>query len=153
MSTMTTSLPAELEEFEIEAGVCPTAEQLAQVRDQLAAEFPHLSVSVEIRDGALFVEAVPTCPDWCAHTITCDPASVDGAGEMWHQGAVTVISTAEHSSVSARLELFDHPVFCDEYPHRYSVEISGDLDVPIEHARALGEYLIAMADQYGPPRS
>jgi hypothetical protein len=29
------------------------------MRDQLAAEFPHLSVSVEMRDGTLYVEAVP----------------------------------------------------------------------------------------------
>jgi len=32
-------------------------------------------------------------------------------------------------------------------PRRWPV---WDLDVPIEHARALGEYLIAMADQFGP---
>ncbi len=95
-------------------------------------------------------ELTTACPDWCAHTETCDPASVDDDGLLWHQGAVTVISTAEHSSVSARLEFFDHPAFCDEYPHRYNVEICGDLDVPIEHARALGEYLIAMADRCAP---
>ena len=98
--------------------------------------------------------AALACPDWCAHTETCDPASVEeGGGGLWHQGAVTVVSTAEHSGVSARLEFFDHPDFRDEYPHRYNVEICGDLDVPIQHARALGEYLITMADQYGPPRS
>jgi len=62
------------------------------------------------------------CPDWCAHTETYDPASVEVPGAMWHQGAVTVVSTAEHSGVSARLELFEHPVFRDEYPHRYNVE-------------------------------
>ena len=89
----------------------------------------------------------PTHPDWCAHTNTRDPASVDDAGLLWHQSAVTVISTAGHSGVSARLELFDHPAFRDEYPHRYSVEICGDLYLPTEHARALDEYLIAMADR------
>ncbi|MGI8646521.1 MAG: hypothetical protein ACR2JD_09415 [Nocardioides sp.] len=92
--------------------------------------------------------AALACPDWCAHTETCDPASVEVPGE-WHHGAVTVIATAEHP-VSARLELFDHPAFRGEYPHRYSVEISGDLDVPIKHARALGEYLIALADRCAP---
>ena len=103
-------------------------------------------LAAEIRQSI----ATLACPDWCAHTERCDPASVDEAGEIgWHQGAVTVISTAEHSSVSARLELFDHAAFRDEYPHRYSVEICGDLDVPIEHARALGLYLIAMADGFG----
>ena len=91
--------------------------------------------------------AALVCPDWCAHTETCDPASLDDDGLLWHQSAVAVSSTAEHSGVSARLELFDHPAFRDEYPHRYNVEICGDLDVPIEHARALGEYLIAMADR------
>ncbi len=93
--------------------------------------------------------AALACPDWCAHTETCDPASADGLCDVWHQSAVAVVSTTEHSGVSARLELFDHPAFRDEYPHRYNVEICGDLDVPIEHARALGEYLITMADQYG----
>jgi len=74
-----------------------------------------------------------------------------GGGGLWHQGAVTVVSTAEHAGVSARLELFDDPA--DEFPHRYSVEINRRIDVPIEHARELGEYLIKMSDQYGPPRS
>lgn len=37
----------------------PTAEQRAWMQGQLSAEFPHLSVTVEVRDGALFVGAVP----------------------------------------------------------------------------------------------
>lgn len=37
----------------------PTAEQRTWMQSQLAAEFPHLSVTVEVRDGALFVGAVP----------------------------------------------------------------------------------------------
>jgi len=93
-------------------------------------------------------ELITVCPDWCAHTETCDPERVEEDGGLWHQGAVTVLATAEHG-VSARLEFFG-PEFRDEYPHRYSVELCGDLDVPIEHARALGEYLIAMADRYAP---
>jgi hypothetical protein len=36
-----------------------TAEQRAYMRDQLAEEFPHLSVTVDMRDGALLVEALP----------------------------------------------------------------------------------------------
>ncbi len=58
--------------------------------------------------ATLTPELTTPCPDWCAHTETCDPASVEeGGGGMWHQSAVTVVSTAEHSGVSARLELFD----------------------------------------------
>jgi len=35
---------------------------------------------------------------------------------MSHQSAVTVVSTAGHSSVSARLELFDHPAYRNACP-------------------------------------
>ena len=37
----------------------PTTEQAAWMRDQLAEQFPDLSVSVELRGRTFYVEAVP----------------------------------------------------------------------------------------------
>ena len=37
----------------------PTPDQLAWMRDELAEQFAHLSVSVEMREGTIYVEAVP----------------------------------------------------------------------------------------------
>lgn len=36
-----------------------TPSQLGWMTDRLAEEFPHLSVSVELRDGTLYVDALP----------------------------------------------------------------------------------------------
>lgn len=41
------------------AAFIPTTEQLAWMQDEMAAEFPHLTVSVEWRDEQIYVEGLP----------------------------------------------------------------------------------------------
>lgn len=51
--------PAIPESTEGSADVIPTTSQLALMRDELAEQLPHLSITVEMRDGAVCVNALP----------------------------------------------------------------------------------------------
>jgi len=90
-----------------------------------------------------------THPDFCAHTGTCDP-SLEEDWKPWHQSETTVFTEEDADYDLAVLLEYWPGDFGIKEGLTYTVEINRKVDVRIEHARALGEYLIRMADQYGP---